>query len=170
MRGKKTVRRVAFTAVFTALSAAFLYIASVIPTGQLGFLGIASLCGIAAVVEYGLAGGLFVYIGTGLLGLFLVPSKTLVGLYAVFFGVYPIVKALSERFGRIAEWCVKLAFFNATLSAALFALKMTLFDLTEVRYGIYLLYALGNIVFAIFDIAVSRAISAYMAKIHPRIK
>ena len=47
---------------------------------------------------------------------------------------------------------------------------MTLFDLTEVRYGIYLLYALGNIVFAIFDIAVSRAILAYMAKIHPKIK
>lgn len=170
MRDRKKLRRVAFTAVFTALAAAFLYVASVFPTGQLGFLGVASLCGIAAVVEYGLAGGLFVYAGTAVLGLLLVPSKALVGLYAVFFGAYPIVKALAERRGRLLEWCVKLLFFNAALSVALFALKLTVFDLSRLKYGEALAYVLGNAVFAVFDIAVSRAIGAYMAKIHPKIR
>lgn len=170
MRGNKTVRRVAFTAVFAALSTAFMYIAAVFPTGQLGFLGLASLCGVAAVVEYGLAGGLFVYAGSAALGLLLVPSKALVGLYAVFFGAYPVVKSLAERGGRVVEWCVKLLFFNAALTAAIFALKMTLFDLSDLRFGKALLYGIGNIVFVIFDIAVSRAIGAYMAKIHLRIK
>lgn len=169
MRGNKKVRRVAFTAVFTALATAFLYTASVFPTGQLGFLGVASLVGIAAVVEYGLAGGFFVYAGTAVLGLLLVPSKALAGLYAVFFGAYPVVKALSEKRGRALEWFVKLVFFNAALTVAIFALRMTMFDLSNIKYGKALLYVLGNAVFVIFDIAVTRAIGAYMAKIHPRI-
>lgn len=169
MKGKKTAKRVAFTAVFTALSAAFLFIASAFPMGQLGFLGLASLCGIAAVVEYGLAGGIFVWAGTAVLGLFIVLSKALVGLYAVFFGAYPVVKALAERRGRVFEWAVKLLFFNAALSVTLFALRMTVFDVSNIKYGTAVLYIAGNAVFAVFDIAVSRALGAYMAKIHPKI-
>lgn len=170
MRGNKTARRVAFTAVFTALAAAFLYLASVFPTGQLGFLGLGSLCGVAAVVEYGLAGGLFVWAGTSALGLLVVPAKALVGLYAVFFGAYPVVKSLAEKRGRLMEWTVKVVFFNAALTAALFALRMTFFDVTNIKYGVAVLYAAGNAIFVIFDIAVSRAIGTYMAKIHPRIR
>lgn len=157
----------AFTAVFTALSTAFMYIASVFPTGQLGFLGLASLAGIAAVVEYGIAGGMFVYIGSAILGLLIVPSKALVGLYAAFFGPYPVVKALAEKRGRVIEWSLKIILFNIALSLAEFVLKMTIFDISGIKYGTALLYVLGNAVFVVFDIAVSRAIGAYMAKIHP---
>lgn len=160
---------IAFLAVFSAFSTAFLYLASLFPTGQLGFLGVASLFGIAGVVEFGLPGGLAVYAVTALLGLLIVPSKTLVGLYALFFGPYPVVKALAERGSRVLEWIVKVVFFNAALTAALFALKVTVFDFTHIQYGVPVLYIAGNLIFAIFDIAVSRAIVFYMARIHPRI-
>ncbi len=171
MRRNKTARRVAFTAVFTALAVAFIYLAALLPTGQLGFLGLASLCGVAAVVEYGLPGGLFVWMGGSVLGLLIAPSKNLALLYAVFFGAYPVVKSLAEKpKSRLLEWCVKLLLFNAALTVALFALKMTVFDLSNVRFGKAILYLLGNAVFVLFDIAVSRAIGAYMGRIHPKIK
>ncbi len=169
MRDKRTVRRVAFTAVFTALSTAFLFIASVFPTGQLGFLGVASLVGIAAVVEYGPAGGIFVWLGTLFLGFLVIPSKTLVWLYALFFGPYPAVKYFTERLGRVPEWAVKLAFFNAALTVALFALKVTMLSFSYMKFGNVILYVLGNAVFVLFDVAVTRAIQVYMAKIHPKI-
>lgn len=169
MRKKISARRVAFTAVFTALSVAFLYIAYIFPTGQLGFLGLASLAGIAAVVEYGTPGGLFVWLGTSVLGLLILPSKSLVWLYAVFFGPYPVVKALSEGLRRVLEWCVKMAFFDLALTVAIFVLRFTMLSFDTMRFGTLILYVLGNAVFVAFDIAVSRAIVVYMKQLHPKI-
>ena len=168
MRNSRT-RRIALAAVLTAFEVTFAYIACVFPTGQLGFLGVASLFGISAVVELGIVPGAIVYAAAGALGLIMLPSKTLAILFAVFFGPYPVVKALCEKLGRVAEWAVKLAFFNLALTVALFALKMTFFDIGDMQFGIPILYVLGNAVFVLFDIAVSRAIVFYMAKIHPKI-
>lgn len=169
--GKKlSARRVAFTAVFTALAVAFMYIGCVLPTGQLGFLGLASLLGIAATVEFGLPGGLFVWLGGAILGLLILPSKTVAWLFAVFFGPYPAVKALSEKRGRAVEWCVKMAFFNLALSLAVFVLKAALVAFGSYRFGTAILYVLGNAVFVLFDIAVTRAVTFYMQKLHPRLR
>lgn len=169
MREKKTARRVAFTAVFTALSTAFLYLAAVLPTGQLGFLGVSALCGIAAVVEYGIAGGVFIWTGTSILGFILSPSNVLAGVYAVFFGPYPVVKAFAEGRGRVAEWVIKLVFFNAALSVCVFALKTAMFTFSGKTLSVPVLYVAGNAVFAVFDVAVSRATGFYMSRIHPKI-
>ncbi len=171
MKSRALTRKIAFTAVFTAFSAAFLYIASVFPSGQLGFLGVASLFGIAAVVEFGLWGGAAVYVGTALIGLLIVPSKSLVALYAIFFGYYPILKALAEKVhSRVLEWAVKLAVFNAALTAAIFVLTMAIFDFSVFHNRVYLIYLACNAVFVLFDIGVSRAIAVYLSKIHPKIQ
>lgn len=170
MQDRSKSRRIAFTAVFTAFSLAFLYIASVVPSGDLGFLGVASLFGIAEILEFGLWGGAAVYAGTTLIGLLLVPSKSLVGLYAIFFGYYPILKALTEKFkSRILEWAVKLAVFNAALTAAIFALTSVIFDFSVFNNRVYLIYLACNAVFVLFDIGVSRVIAVYLSKIYPKI-
>lgn len=168
MRRSKT-GRIAAAAVLTAFEVAFMYLACVFPTGQLGFLGISSLFGIAAVVELGTAGGAVVCAASAALGLIILPSKTLALLFLVFFGPYPVVKALAETRGRAAEWVLKLAFFNLALTLAIFALRMTFFTVGDKGVGAPVLYILGNAVFVLFDIAVSRAIIFYMAKLHPKI-
>ncbi len=170
MDSKNRSRRIAYTAVFTAFSAAFLYIASVFPTGQLGFLGVASLFGVAAVVEYGIAGGAAVFAGTAVIGLLIVPSKSLVALYAIFFGYYPVLKALTEKLkSRVLEWAVKLAVFNAALTGAIFTLTMAIFDFSLFNNRVYLIYLVCNAVFVLFDIGVSRVIAVYLGKIYPKI-
>ena len=172
---RSNTRKLALAAVLTAFEVAFTYIACVFPTGQLGFLGVASLFGISAVVELGVAAGAVVYVASALLGLIMLPSKTLAILFAIFFGPYPVVKALCEKLGgsgksgRVAEWAIKLIFFNATLTVAVFALRMTLFNVGDISFGIPAVYLIGNGVFLLFDIAVTRAIIFYMAKIHPKI-
>ena len=95
--------------------------------------------------------------------------KQMAGLYAVFFGPYPVVKALAEPRKRWTEWIIKLLFFNAALTVAIFALKMTVFDLFNIKFGVPLYYLGGNVVFVIFDIAVSRALTVYMSRIHTKI-
>lgn len=166
---KKSSRFIALAAVLAAFQVAFMALACFVPTGQLGFLGVASLFGVAAVVELGTAGGALVYAACAILGFLVLPSKTLAGLYAVFFGPYPVVKALAEPRKRWTEWITKLLFFNAALTVAIFALKMTVFDLFNIKFGVPLYYLGGNVVFVIFDIAVSRALTVYMSRIHTKI-
>ena len=166
---KNKTRQIAFSAVFTAFSIVFLYLASLFPTGQLGFLGVASLFGVAAVIEYGAAGGVMVFAGTALIGLMIVPGKTLVAVYALFFGYYPILKMLAEKLrSRVTEWIVKLAVFNAALSVIMFALSVLIFDFSFLGGSRALMYLFGNVVFVLFDIGVSRVISVYTGKIYPK--
>ncbi len=168
MRQNRT-RKLTLTAVFAAFSTVFLYLASVLPTGQLGFLGVASLFGVAAVCEYGLAGGAFVFAVTALLGFFLVPDRMNVVLYVSFFGYYPILKALAEKCRvRAAEWAVKLAVFNAAVTVDLLLYRSLFLDGKPGPWLVLGVYALLNLVFVAFDIGVSRVISVYMAKIYPK--
>lgn len=97
-------------------------------------------------------------------------------LYIFFFGFYPIVKALIEHLNKRAlEWILKFAVFNAAvLSVYLIFAKFFGFSLEEFdefgKYGAYILLLLGNIVFVIYDIAVSRVAVFYIRVLHPKIK
>ena len=163
---KSKIKRLTLTAVFTAFSIIFMYLSAVLPTGQLGFLGISSLFGIASVIEYGIAGGLFVFIGTAVIGLIILPDKALVLLYAMFFGYYPILKALAEKCrSRVLEWSIKLSIFNAALTLILFVFKFVLFDFSFLNNSYLLLYIFCNAVFVLFDIGVSRVIAFYLNRI-----
>ncbi len=168
MRNKKA-RKTAVAAVLTAFSTVFMLLGSVLPTGQLGFLGIASLFGVAAVVELGVVGGALVAAATAILGLLLVPSETLKILYVVFFGPYPVVKALSEKLKWPLNLIPKIVFFNLGLTLCILFIRVTFFGISWTGKLIPVLYLLGNVVFIIFDIAVTRAIVFYTSVIHPKI-
>ncbi len=157
-------------AVFSAFSVIFLYLAAIFPTGQLGFLGISSLFGVAAVCEYGVTGGILVFVVTALVGFIVIPDKTGPILYAVFFGYYPILKYAAEKLrSRFLEWVLKLTIFSGALSVVLFVFHLALyaFELSGWLYGV--VYFVGNVVFIIFDLGVSRVATVYMSKIYPKI-
>ena len=169
MRRDKT-KRLTLTAVFTAFSVAFMYLSSVFPTGQLGFMGVSSLLGVAAVIEYKIAGGIFVFAGTALIGLLIVPDKMMVVLYSMFFGYYPILKSLCERLkSRVLEWVVKIGVFNIALTLILFVFKFVLFDFSFLNNSYIVLYLFCNVVFVLFDIGVSRVIVFYISRISSKI-
>ncbi len=164
------VRKVTLTAVFSAFSIVFLYLAAVFPTGQLGFLGVASLFGIAAVCEYKIAGGIFVFAVTSIVGFLIIPDKASLILYVSFFGYYPVLKALAEKCSvRALEWVIKLGIFNAALSLVLFVFKIGFFDFDFGDAYYIVAYALANVVFVCFDVGVSRVLTVYMARIFPKI-
>lgn len=164
---KNSARKIAFTAVFAAFSVICLYLAAMLPTGQLGFLGISSLFEIASVCEYGVTGGVFVLVVTAALGFIIVPDKTAALLYICFFGWYPLMKLAAEKLKPAASWAVKLITYNIAVTVCLFALKFTFIDYDVGTLYYIVCYAVANAVFIVFDIAVSRAIMVYMARIYP---
>lgn len=97
-------------------------------------------------------------------------------LYVMFFGFYPVVKALCEKMRKpILEWIIKIVVFNAeVLITYLFFAKLfgvTLDDFNEFgKYGAVLFLLAGNIVFVLYDIAVSRMAMFYFMVIKPKFK
>lgn len=97
-------------------------------------------------------------------------------LYIFFFGYYPIAKALIERIKNpIIEWPIKAVIFNTSVLLVYFVFaKMFGISMEEFgqwgKYGALALLGLGNIVFILYDIAVSRMAIFYFVVIQPKIK
>lgn len=122
-----------------------------------------------AVVAAGRGAGYLCWASGSILGLLLCPEKLVVLLYAIFLGLYPVVKSvLEQRCGRAVEWILKLAYFNVTL-ALLWMLLQTVFLAQQPANlpSAPLLWAACNLVFLLYDIGLSRLIVYYIARIAP---
>jgi hypothetical protein len=96
-------------------------------------------------------------------------------LFVMFFGFYPIVKSLIEKINnRIIEWPIKFLIFNLAIVSAYFILTkflgITFDDLGEFKkYGITVLLVLSNIVFALYDVVISKMAVTYIDRLHTRV-
>jgi hypothetical protein len=167
----KKTRTITLAAVLTALSVVFLYLANLIPTIRLGFAAAASLFAVAAVIETGLVSAVFVFVGSSVLGALLLPDKTPIILYVLFFGYYPIIKSLAERIRRvILNWILKVAVFEAAFSASWFLFKNLIFNSKYLNTHIIFVYLAGTAAFIVFDIGLTRLIGFYIQRISKNIK
>ncbi|MGE4485061.1 MAG: hypothetical protein AB7C97_08130 [Oscillospiraceae bacterium] len=160
-------KKLTMLAMSTALSILLMYLSSVLPTGQLGFIAAASLLGFFAVIETRVSGALMLYAASSILALLLVPRRTPVFLYIIFFGYYPIIKFFAERIRtRILSWCVKLFVFNAAFTVVFLLFKEVIFDISMLQNSTVIAFAAGNIVFVLFDIGVSKLIWLYKTRLN----
>jgi len=154
-----------------ALTVVFLYLASVFPTGQLGFVAVASLFTIAVVIEAGIKYAALVYVSCAILAFLIIPLKGAALLYTLFFGYYPIVKSFAERLKKpLWAWIVKEAVFIAALTAVWFLFRTLIFSGRYLDLSPLVVYIGGIAVFTLYDIGLSRLIGYYIYKISPKIK
>ena len=86
------------------------------------------------------------------------------------------LKKYIEKINKLViEWILKLVLFNITVIAA-WCIVMYVLQIPDDsmgmlgQYGPYILLALGNVTFIIYDIALTGLIGMYMQKIHPFLK
>lgn len=128
-----------------------------------------------SVIELDKKWALGIYAAVSTLSLMLVPNKEAAVLYAAFFGYYPVLKAVLEsRLPKVPEYILKFAVFNGSMVGAYAVLIKVLgmpFDelmgikgetgfLAEYMFPIML--GMGNVVFILFDIALTRIITVYL--------
>ena len=159
--------RTALVGLLTALSLLCLYLAAVAPTGKLGLVALAGLFPAGAVVSASLAAGFLCYGATGILGLLLLPSKSAALLYLIFFGLWPMVKSLTERLpSRVLEWAAKLACCNAALAALWFGLRALFLPFLPAALSqSWMVFAAGNVGFVLYDLGFSGVIAVYTARV-----
>ena len=157
--------------ILAAGSLVLLWLASVAPSGRLGLTAAAGLFPMAATMAAGRTAGLLCWAAASILGLLLLPDKGVALMYLVFLGLYPVVKSRLEQLkSRTAEWAGKLAYFNAALTLLWFAFReLFLPALPEwMSAQAWVLYLAGNVIFILYDIALSRLIGGLNARLRPK--
>ena len=160
----------------TAALATLAMLLTVVPVSEIGLPAIAGLLLVPVVVELGRRYAATVYVAVCLLSLLLAPAWEPKLLFVGFFGYYPIVKSLIETLRKpVAEWVLKFALFNIAIVTVYWVL-LTFLHLDAAAFTIAgktaygLLLVLGNIVFLLYDVGLTRIISTYLAVFSPRIR
>ena len=171
---KKSTSYVALCGISAALMTAVMA-ASYFPFLTYAVPALAGAIIMIPLVEAGKLYATGTYIVTALLVMiFAEPEAKL--MYVCFFGYYPIIKAVFEKIKfRIVEYILKFLVFNLAVTAVylLFA-NVFMIDMDGIgdygKYGIIILYVMGNLAFVFYDICLAKLCTAYMYRLHPKIK
>ena len=162
----------AFCGMAVALETAPMFLTGLMPTATYSLPALAGLVGIVIVVELGVKWAWPVYGAASILSALIAPDKEAAALYVLFFGCYPILKAIVERrWRRWTQWICKLLIFNAAAVLYYFIATRVLGVPEESfwTFGILLpavLLAAGNLVFLLYDYVVSGLVRVYWQRLH----
>lgn len=174
MKEKNAFRNSSKTAlggIVAALSVAMMFLTAVIPTLTYALPAAAGVLLIIVVIEIDKKWAFGVYAAVSLLSLLVLPDKEAAMMYVFFFGHYPIVKAILEGTlqNRAVLWILKCLIFNVSVVAAyliiLYVFQLPMDEMEEFgKWGVWALLGMGNVVFVIYDVALSRLVTLYMLK------
>lgn len=168
----KTSVKVSLGGVIGALSLVLMLVTSLVPFGTYAFPAFAGMLLICVVIELGDGWAFLVYAVVATMSLLLLADKEAALYYTMFLGFYPIIKGAIEKLrSKFLQLIIKFAVFNACVIVAFYISIYVLsipgdsFDL----FGVYLPWVflvLGNILFLLYDICISRIVVIYLLKIH----
>lgn len=147
-----------------------MFMTAIFPFATYALPAMAGIVLIAVVIENGSKTALLVYTAVSLLSLFIVPDKEAALMFIAFFGYYPIIKAFLERIRpKLLEYIAKFSIFNIAILLA-YSLIVYIFNVPDIleelgslgKYSAYILLFMGNIVFIIYDFALTNIIAIYI--------
>lgn len=179
-------KKLTLSAVICAIGVVLLSVGSLIQTIDLSAAALASFMCIFAVIELGGAYPWLIYAVTGILAVVLSPYGMAGWFYIAFFGYYPIVKEKVERLSKPLAWVIKMLTLNLALFACVVICYFLFYaasggGLLDAFYKIFgdegfgKIFAVAmvvavNVVFVIYDIALTLMISTYINKLRHRFK
>lgn len=143
-----------------ALGVALMYAGALFEVLDLSTAAIASICVLLVLTELGGRYAWLTYAVTGVLSLLLLPQKFAAVLFLGFLGFYPMAKSFFER--RFRGWrCLVLKFLllNGCTFLMLLAVR---YVVAEALWFEIMTLVLVNIVFVVYDIALTRLLRAYV--------
>ncbi len=157
---KINVKVLALSSVLCAFSIICLYLACILPGGQLALCALAGILPAASLLSGGMLYGVMTFAATALLAFPLMPDPSVTLTYVLIFGYYPMLKSAIERIGRLFwEWALKLLFLNALMCALFFMMKSLFIAYLELPgFGFPVILLILNAVFVIYDISFSKLI------------
>lgn len=160
-----------------ALCLILMFMTGLIPFATYALPALAGVVLIAVVAEMGWRTAMVVYVAVALLAIGVVPDREAALLFIFFFGYYPIIKGLIEKLRfKVVQLLVKYLLFNAamvlTYLVVIYVLGIP--DILESfgnfgRYSALVLLLMGNVVFAVYDFALTNIVIVYHQWFRPKI-
>ena len=177
MKSLKKSGLIALCGMISSLCVALMFLTGVFPFATYAIPAMAGILLVILVVELSPGWALLTYIAVSLLSLIITPDKEAAVLFIFFFGHYPVIKSFLERLrSKIIEIPLKAIIFNVCIVAG-YLVVIHLFGLSDVleemgsfgKYSTLVLLAFGNVVFWVYDFALTRLISVYITWFRPKV-
>lgn len=153
--------------ILVALTIVTLYLTLLIPTNTIAIMTLASVYIPICLIRSNIKTSIFVYVASTIISFFILPINYSI-MYALFFGVYGLVKHFIEKLNKIPfEITIKLLFFNIVLTIGLLALKLFGVGI-DMKFSVGIMYILAQPVFLVYDYALSTLITMYYKKFHKK--
>ncbi len=159
------VKKTAIAALMSALGVVIMYIGAVVSVLDLTALAVSSLLIYVVVIELGGPYPWLTWLVTGLLGVLILPCKECATMYILLGGAYPIFKSMFERLHPVVSWILKFSFFNTSLLLIITVITYILhIPDSKFQFG-WLVFAVSNAVFLLYDIAATKLVTLYIVKL-----
>lgn len=157
MRGKT------FSLVFGGVSCGacliFLYLSSVMPN-HFTMLVVAGFFPMLVMMKSHFLAGVYCWAASSILAIVLLPQKSVALMFACCFGIYPLIKLKLEEMK--IKFALLLRFLYANTCLVLYLSIFSVVILEKLPEGfknqLWIAFLLGNIVFFIYDVALSQVI------------
>ena len=165
---KLTSFKVALGGVVAALSVLLMILAGVTSTLVYAIPMITGALLMVLVIEFSTGFAGLVYVAVSIISILILGNKEPAIMYAVFFGYYPILKSILEKHLKgLICWIVKYVIFNAAMVLSYFIVtKIFLISFEDVesfgKLALPLLLLAGNVLFAMYDVVLTRLVSIYL--------
>lgn len=162
--------KASFGGISAALSIIIMSVFSIFPSMTYAAPVICGIFITIAVIEFNSKFAFAVYFAVSVLSVMVVPNKESAVFYALFFGIYPILKGIIESKTKGAvSWIIKYLFFNiAIIIGYLICAKLLNIPYDEIgvfgKFTLLFLWGSGNVSFLIYDIAFTRIVTLYVYK------
>ena len=174
----KIGKRIAIGGIFSSLSIIAMFLSGIFPFAEYTCPAVAGILLIPIVFEINKTTSYIAYIVVSVLSLLITPNKEAVALFIGFLGYYPILKSNLEQLkSRFLEWFLKILIFNITVISTYLILIYVLSNpeiLSEFnntfKYGALIFLLIANVVFVVYDFALTRIAFMYDNVIRPKIK
>lgn len=162
--------KASFGGITAALSVIIMTVCSAFPSMTYAAPVFCGIFIIFAVIEFNSKFAFALYLSISALSLIVVPNKESALIYALFFGIYPILKGKIESKTRgAASWLIKYLIFNVAIIICYFICSRLLnIPYDEIgflgKFSLLFLWASGNAAFLVYDIAFTRVITLYILR------
>ncbi len=173
---KKNSFKVSLGGIVTAVCLVLMFMTSFMPLLVYTIPAVAGVLMAVIVIEISKKWAILSYISVGLLSFLITPDKEAAVLFVLFLGYYPILKSVIERIKPfLFEWIVKLVIFNVAIITAYYVI-INIFGIVDMltefeefgRWAIPLILLMANVVFVVYDIAITRLITSYISWFRPK--
>ncbi len=176
MNRKKLSFKVALGGVIAALSIILMLGAGVTSTLVYAIPMVAGALLMVLVIEFGTGFATAVYVAVSVVSLLVLGNKEAAVMYVGLFGYYPIIKGFLERkLKTVSCWIIKYIIFNvAVVASYVVVTKIFMIPFEDIegfgKWGLVILLLAGNVVFAMYDVLLTRLVTIYLYKWQKHIK